>query len=234
NQILGGSLQDLLAPPQRLIKAKSESSVASLCSAATVLSASHDHDEFCTDDLERNRSRSLEPLSGLAMWSDHIEYIQLLKEDRGLGFSILDYLDPSEPGSSVIVVRSVVGGGAAASDGRLQPGDRLISVNGLDVSRSPLAAAVSAIKSAPKGIVTIGIAKPLPCSTVVGGEKANGHSMQSSQKLEYFTKILRLIMSLHRDILELQLQCSQDYDPAPPLPSPFRVPPKIKAEITMK
>ncbi|XP_028170094.1 uncharacterized protein LOC114359788 isoform X1 [Ostrinia furnacalis] len=182
NQILGGSLQDLLAPPQRLIKAKSESSVASLCSAATVLSASHDHDEFCTDDLERNRSRSLEPLSGLAMWSDHIEYIQLLKEDRGLGFSILDYLDPSEPGSSVIVVRSVVGGGAAASDGRLQPGDRLISVNGLDVSRSPLAAAVSAIKSAPKGIVTIGIAKPLPCSTVVGGEKANGHSMQSSQE----------------------------------------------------
>ncbi|XP_063834049.1 uncharacterized protein LOC135083240 [Ostrinia nubilalis] len=138
--------------------------------------------KFCTDDLERNRSRSLEPLSGLAMWSDHIEYIQLLKEDRGLGFSILDYLDPSEPGSSVIVVRSVVGGGAAASDGRLQPGDRLISVNGLDVSRSPLAAAVSAIKSAPKGIVTIGIAKPLPCSTVVGGEKANGHSMQSSQE----------------------------------------------------
>ncbi|RVE52338.1 hypothetical protein evm_002976 [Chilo suppressalis] len=92
NQILGGSLQDLLAPPQRLIKAKSESSMASLCSATTIMSAGHDHDEFCSDDLERNRSRSLEPLSGLAMWSDHVEYIQLLKEDRGLGFSILDYL----------------------------------------------------------------------------------------------------------------------------------------------
>lgn len=48
--------------------------------------------EFCSDDLERNRSRSLEPLSGLAMWSDRVEYIQLQKEDRGLGFSILDYL----------------------------------------------------------------------------------------------------------------------------------------------
>lgn len=48
--------------------------------------------EFCSEDLERVRSRSLEPLSGLAMWSDHVEYIQLLKEDRGLGFSILDYL----------------------------------------------------------------------------------------------------------------------------------------------
>ncbi|KAJ2944956.1 hypothetical protein O0L34_g1852 [Tuta absoluta] len=230
----GGSLQDLLAPPQRLIKAKSESSVASLCSATTVMSTSHDHDEFCTEDLERNRSRSLEPLSGLAMWSDNIDYIQLLKEDRGLGFSILDYLDPSEPGCSVIVVRSVVSGGAAAADGRLAPGDRLISVNGMDVSRCPLAAAVSAIKSAPKGIVTIGVAKPLPCSMVVGGDKANAQTIHGSQKLEYFTKILRLIMSLHRDIMELQLQCAQDILSPPPLPSPFRVPPKIKAEITMK
>ncbi|XP_026316009.1 patj homolog [Hyposmocoma kahamanoa] len=182
SNILGGSLQDLLTPPQRLIKAKSESSVASLCSATTIMSTGHDHDEFCTEDLERNRSRSLEPLSGLAMWSDNIDYIQLQKEDRGLGFSILDYLDPSEPGSSVIVVRSVVTGGAAAADGRLAPGDRLMSVNGLDVSRSPLATAVSAIKSAPKGTVTIGVAKPLPCSTVVGGEKANGQSTQGSQE----------------------------------------------------
>ncbi|XP_013165102.1 PREDICTED: uncharacterized protein LOC106115966 isoform X1 [Papilio xuthus] len=180
--IIGGSLQDLLTPPQRLIKAKSESSVASLCSAATVMSAGHDHDEFCSDDLERNRSRSLEPLSGLAMWSDNIEYIDLQKEDRGLGFSILDYLDPSEAGSSVIVVRSVVCGGAAAADGRLAPGDRLVSVNGIDVSRASLATAVRAIKTAPKGTVTIGVAKPLPCSTVVGGEKANANSMQSSQE----------------------------------------------------
>lgn len=45
----------------------------------------------------------------------------------------------------------MVTGGAAAADGRLAPGDRLMSVNGLDVSRSPLATAVSAIKSAPKG-----------------------------------------------------------------------------------
>ncbi|XP_052744345.1 inaD-like protein [Bicyclus anynana] len=182
SSIVGGSLQDLLAPPQRLIKAKSESSVASLCSASTVMSAGHDHDEFCTEELERNRSRSLEPLSGLAMWSDQVQLIELQKEERGLGFSILDYLDPSEPGSSVIVVRSVVGGGAAAADGRLAPGDRLVSVNGLDVSRSPLAVAVRAIKSAPKGTVTIGVAKPLPCSTVVGGERANGHSVQSSQE----------------------------------------------------
>ena len=51
----------------------------------------------------------------------------------------------------MIVVRSVVAGGAAARDARLQPGDRLVSVNGRDVARSPLAVAVTAIKSAPKG-----------------------------------------------------------------------------------
>lgn len=51
----------------------------------------------------------------------------------------------------MIVVRSVVSGGAAAGDGRLAPGDRLVSVNGADVSRSPLAAAVAAIKGAPRG-----------------------------------------------------------------------------------
>lgn len=51
----------------------------------------------------------------------------------------------------MIVVRSVVSGGAAAADGRLAPGDRLMTVNGVDVSRSPLATAVAAIKCADKG-----------------------------------------------------------------------------------
>lgn len=51
----------------------------------------------------------------------------------------------------MIVVRSVVGGGAAARDGRLAPGDRLVSVNGQHVARAPLAAAVAAIKAAPPG-----------------------------------------------------------------------------------
>ncbi|CAH2058332.1 unnamed protein product, partial [Iphiclides podalirius] len=85
------------------------------------------------------------------------------------------------------------------------------------------------------GTVTIGVAKPLPCSTVVGGDKANGHSVHSSQKVEYFTKILRLIMSLHRDIMELQLQCSRDvaHYPRPPRPA-YGISPKLKAEIAMK
>lgn len=38
------------------------------------------------------------------------------------------------------------------------------------------------------GTVTIGVAKPLPCSTVVGGEKANGQSMQGSQVCNHYFK----------------------------------------------
>ena len=37
------------------------------------------------------RSRSLEPLSGLATWSSEPQMIELIKGERGLGFSILDY-----------------------------------------------------------------------------------------------------------------------------------------------
>ena len=35
-----------------------------------------------------NESAMSQPMS---MWSDEIEYVELDKEDRGLGFSILDY-----------------------------------------------------------------------------------------------------------------------------------------------
>ena len=41
--------------------------------------------------LNKGKSRSLEPLTKLAMWSDEPVTIQLYKGDRGLGFSILDY-----------------------------------------------------------------------------------------------------------------------------------------------
>ncbi|CAH4029759.1 unnamed protein product [Pieris brassicae] len=62
-------------------------------------------------------------------------------------------------------------------------------------------------------LVTIGVSKPLPCSTVVGGDKANGSSFQNSQRLEYLTKVFRLIMSLHQDIMELQLHCQKAIGP---------------------
>lgn len=71
------------------------------------------------------------------------------------------------PSDTVIVVRSLVPGGVAAVDGRIVPGDRLLYVNEVDLaSNASLEKAVAALKSAPRGIVRLGIAKPLPLDEV--------------------------------------------------------------------
>lgn len=66
-------------PPAELVKAKSDTSIVS--SVASDLCGSG----VCS------RSRSLEAVAGLPMWSDTITTIELVKGDRGLGFSVLDY-----------------------------------------------------------------------------------------------------------------------------------------------
>lgn len=149
---LGGSLQNLLPSSDRLVKAKSDGSLAT---SITPIGAA---------DLSFNKmkSRSLEPLTGLAMWNSEPQIIELVKGERGLGFSILDYQDPIDPNNTVIVIRSLVPGGVAQLDGRLIPGDRLLFVNDTILENASLDQAVQALKGAPKGVVRIGVAKPLP------------------------------------------------------------------------
>ena len=65
-------------PPDRLVKSKSDMALSSDPNAQTT-------------NLSSKKSRSLEPLTGLAMWSSEPVVIELRKGDRGLGFSILDY-----------------------------------------------------------------------------------------------------------------------------------------------
>ena len=62
---------------------------------------------------------------------------------------------------TVIVIRSLVPGGIAQKDGRLIPGDRLYFVNDISLENSNLDMAVQALKGAPRGVVKIGVAKPL-------------------------------------------------------------------------
>lgn len=76
--ILGESLRNFI-PPTELVKAKSDTSIVS--SVASDLCGSG----VCS------RSRSLEEIAGLPMWSNTITTVELTKGDRGLGFSILDY-----------------------------------------------------------------------------------------------------------------------------------------------
>ena len=76
------------------------------------------------------------------MWNSDKEVVELVKADKGLGFSILDYQDPQDPKETVIVIRSLVPGGVAEEDGQLTPGDRLLSVNDVNLSHASLDEAV--------------------------------------------------------------------------------------------
>ena len=80
------------------------------------------------------------------MWKEEVEDIVLVKSDRGLGFSILDYQDPLNQSDTVIVVRSLVPGGVAQVDGRLVPGDRIMYVNTIVLHHASLDTAVQALK----------------------------------------------------------------------------------------
>ncbi|KAJ8735566.1 hypothetical protein PYW07_007186 [Mythimna separata] len=143
---------DLAPPAATLVKAKSDGSLAGAgAEEGGSLSAGG-----------KVRSRSLEPLTGLAMWSSEPQIIELVKGERGLGFSILDYQDPLRPAHTLVVIRSLVPGGVAQQDGRLIPGDRLLFVNDQNLEDASLEQAVAALKGAPRGVVRIGVAKPLP------------------------------------------------------------------------
>ncbi|KAK9686273.1 PDZ domain, partial [Popillia japonica] len=74
-----GSLQTLIPNSEKLVKAKSDTSIASSSTGDT-----------CCSDLG-SRSRSLEAVTGLPLWSSEYAVVDLVKGDYGLGFSILDY-----------------------------------------------------------------------------------------------------------------------------------------------
>lgn len=67
----------------------------------------------------------------------------------------------------MIVIRSLVPGGVAQTDGRLIPGDRLLGVNDVNVEHATLDVAVQVLKGAPKGVVRITVAKPLNANDAV-------------------------------------------------------------------
>lgn len=69
--------------PDRLVKSKSDNALSEPVAQSNLSSS--------------KKSRSLEPLTGLAMWSNEAVVIELRKGDKGLGFSILDYEVSSLP-----------------------------------------------------------------------------------------------------------------------------------------
>ena len=164
--VRGSADRDALT--ERMVKAKSDGSISS---SGTTTETSTQNSKI--------KSRSLEPLSSLAMWSEEVLIIELVKGDRGLGFSILDYQDPMNKEETVVVIRSLVPGGVAQQDGRLIPGDRLMFVNDVGLSHASLDEAVQALKGAARGIVRVGVSKPLPVpdsSTTISQDTSNADS----------------------------------------------------------
>uniref|UniRef100_A0A183CBW9 PDZ domain-containing protein n=1 Tax=Globodera pallida TaxID=36090 RepID=A0A183CBW9_GLOPA len=159
-------LATMMALDEHFIKAKSELRLADLASAAENGPSTTVRCRTASAAAAASRwkrSRSLENLSGFAVWHCVPIVVTLRKDAKGLGFSVADYQDPSHPAERVIVIRSLVPGGAAQADGRIVPGDRLLFVNGEDLSSSSLERAVEVLKAAPIGqIVRLGIAKPVP------------------------------------------------------------------------
>ncbi|KAF9412427.1 hypothetical protein HW555_009096 [Spodoptera exigua] len=150
-KIISGSLNNLTT----LVKAQSDTSINTSSTATLTNHSGHS-----------KKSRSLECVSGLAMWQSKEDIVELFKGDQGLGFSILDYQDPVDPQGTVIVVRSLVPGGVAEKHGEISPGDRVMSVNGVSIKNATLDQAVQALKGAPRGIVKVGVARPLPHKTL--------------------------------------------------------------------
>ncbi|VDP35071.1 unnamed protein product [Soboliphyme baturini] len=142
---------EIHAADEKLFKAKSEVQLLESCRKSF--------------DLEEKilfwRSRSLDTLENLAIWSNVPDVIELEKGDRGLGFSLLEYQSVNNPTARAVVIRSLVPRGAADLDGRILPGYRLVSVNDVDLRNASLETASEALKMAPRGKVKLGIAKLL-------------------------------------------------------------------------
>jgi len=110
------------------------------------------------------RSKSLENVSGLALWSCEVTAVDIEKTEQGFGFSILDYQDPLDSEGSVIVIRGLIRGGAAEATNEIYPGDRLMSVGDRLLQGLELDEAVSILKGMPPGLTRLGICRPLSAS----------------------------------------------------------------------
>ncbi|XP_017849640.1 patj homolog isoform X2 [Drosophila busckii] len=141
------SLQNLLS------KAQSESSLYTSSTATLTDTAGA--------GAAAQRSKSLENVSGLALWSCEVTLVGIEKTEQGFGFSILDYQDPLDAEGSVIVIRGLIRGGAAEATNEIYPGDRLISVGEHTLQGLELGEAVSILKSMPPGKTKLGICRPL-------------------------------------------------------------------------
>nr|XP_057906725.1 par-3 family cell polarity regulator beta a isoform X2 [Doryrhamphus excisus] len=76
--------------------------------------------------------------------------IDLRKGAEGLGFTVVTR-DSSNEGPGPILVKNILPRGAAIKDGRLQPGDRIVEVNGMDMTGRSQEELVAMLRSTRQG-----------------------------------------------------------------------------------
>jgi len=76
--------------------------------------------------------------------------LELSKDSHGLGFSITTRDNPTG-GNCPIYIKNVLPKGAAVIDGRLKPGDRLLTVNGIDLVGKSQTEVVGILRNIPSG-----------------------------------------------------------------------------------
>ncbi|XP_022614755.1 inaD-like protein [Seriola dumerili] len=165
-------LRDNSSDQQQAVRQEQVSPVAEVLKEEKI---QHSREEEEDEEQDQDEDEEEDEDEGeLALWSPDVQVLELQKErDKGLGFSILDYQDPLDPGRCVMVIRSLVPGGSAEHHGGLLPGDQLVSVNQTQLDLLTLAQSVEVLKSAPPGTVRLGIRRPL---VVDGPERRRGDS----------------------------------------------------------
>lgn len=158
--LLAGGLQSLCLP--LTIANINNSAMTTLITKA--LSESSLYTSSTATMTDQQKSKSMENVSGLALWTEDVTYVNLEKTEKGFGFSILDYQDPLDCESTVIVVRGLIPGGSAENASVIFPGDRIISVNEHTLRNVTLDEAVLVLKSIPMGFARIGLCRPLSTS----------------------------------------------------------------------
>jgi protein scribble len=117
------------------IPGESASSSLSNSRAPSVISHHNNYEHTNGYTLDRNR-KTPDPLKELDLTKKQIVYTTLIRDQNGLGFSIAGGKGSShsKENNEPIVISRITEGGAAEKDGKLQVGDQVISINGIDVA----------------------------------------------------------------------------------------------------
>ncbi|XP_050430488.1 protein scribble homolog isoform X6 [Adelges cooleyi] len=117
------------------VPGESTSSSVSNSRAPSVISHHNNYENTNGHTLDRNR-KTPDPLKDLDMTKKQLIYTTLIRDQNGLGFSIAGGkgCTPFKDNSEAIFISRITEGGAAERDGKLQMGDRVISINGVDVA----------------------------------------------------------------------------------------------------